>query len=156
MNPAIISLTKDFTTRQFSELASWAHSEGRKRDPEVIAESARLEAIWKERDAAAKVKEKEVNRITKILKALLKPGMRLKMKGCKDGQGIREFIEWDENDNLVCWQLRQTRRLKNGMAPQLGYTVNIEKTNQVTTHMPDKVTRILVDGKAQPIKSFIN
>lgn len=150
MNDAIREATKNFTTAQLADLASWAHIEGRNRDPQVIAERKIQEEFWRKREEEGKVKEEHNAKVYRVLQKLLKPGTKLKMRGCKDGSGIREFIKWDENDNLVCWQIVRRRVFTKGAV-----SFTEEKTNQVTTHMPDKVSRIFQDNKDIPIKNFV-
>jgi hypothetical protein len=155
MNPAIIAATKDFTAVQLADLASWCHIESRNRDPKVIEERRIQEEFWKQREAEAAVKDKENKKILKVLQQVVTPGTMLKMRGCKDGNGIREFIRW-ENDYLVCWQILR-RRVWRGKPDGTGgsFVYQDTKSNQVTTHMPDKVARIFVGGKDLPIKNFV-
>lgn len=150
MNDAIKELTKDYTTLQLRQLADWAGMESRERDPVRIAERQAAYIAASTSKALQDRKDAENRTLVVKLKAFLKPGMKLKMKGCKDGSGIRQFIEWNKSDSLVCWQIKlQRQRIANG------YFRSEERTNQVTTHMPDKVTQIFVDGRPVPIKNFI-
>ena len=137
---------------ELKQLADWCNSEARKKDPVYLAEQAQ-QAKWEaERQAKYAAEAAHLNRVAKALKALLKPGMMLKMKGCKDGLGLREFIRWDENENLVCWQLRREKEYRPNS--KSAFWVQ-ERTNQVTTHMPDKVTRVFIDGTGLLIKSIL-
>ena len=136
---------------ELKQLADWCNSEARKKDPVYLAEQAQ-QAKWEaERQAKYAAEAAHLNRVAKALKALLKPGMMLKMKGCKDGLGLREFIRW-EDDNLVCWQL--SRRREWNPNTKL-FTYKEERTNQVTTHMADKVSRVFINGTGLLIKSIL-
>jgi hypothetical protein len=138
---------RDWTHDELVSLANWCQSESRQRDPAVIAEQKRQAAFWVERDKLAKEKEAHNEKVEASLRKLLKPGMRLKMKGCKDGRGLREFIRWD-GSNLVCWQILRHRAWDSK-------TWREEKTNQVTTHMPDKVQELYIDGTAMKVRSIL-
>jgi hypothetical protein len=52
---------------------------------------------------------------------------------------MREFIRWDDQNNLVC------RKIDRG-----------ERTNYVTTHFPDKVTKVFMNKKIFPIRSLLS
>jgi len=141
---------REFAHDELITLANWCQSEAVKRDPARIAEQKAM-AVWREkRDREAEAKDLHYQKVLTALIKLLKPGMMLKMKGCKDGVGIREFIRWDDNDNLVCWQILR-RRSWNGKVA----VYDQGRTNQVTTHMADKVSRVYVDGTGLEIKSII-
>lgn len=113
------------------------------RDPKRIAEEARHKAWQAEVDRKHAELVAYSNRVLATLKKILKPGDTLKMKGCKDGSGIREFIEFDKNDSLVCWQIAIRRQwVKTGMGDKGYFDTTKTKTNCVTTHMPDKVMRV--------------
>jgi len=100
---------REFAHDELITLANWCQSEAVKRDPARIAEQKAM-AVWREkRDREAEAKDLHYQKVLTALIKLLKPGMMLKMKGCKDGVGIREFIRWDDNDNLVCWQILRRR-----------------------------------------------
>lgn len=134
-------------------LADWCRSEATKRDPSRLKELADL-AKWQEQRRLKLIEEENnANRLVASLKAFLKPGMKLKMRGCKDGTGIREFIKWDGN-SLVCWQIIRRRSFVAGnpRAPR----VEEFNTNQVTTHMANKVQEIYVNGTGLCVKSILN
>jgi hypothetical protein len=103
--------------------------------------AAERDAKWKREREEAEAEEKAL--VAKLQK-VIKPGTRLKMKGCKDGHGLREFIEWEGN-NLVCWQISRS---------VVGGCLNVTRNKIVTTHMPDKVQEIYVDGTALKVKSI--
>ena len=138
---------------ELQALAEWCRSEAVKRDPVRLKEqeeAAKRIAAYRQEQAE---KADKLNRIVAGLKTFLKPGMKLKMRGCKDGSGIREFIKWD-GDYLVCWQIsRQRRYIQEGMGGR--WVTEETKTNQVTTHMADKVARIFVDGTGLQVKSIL-
>lgn len=120
---------------QLEELAGWCKNRAAEVGWERIQrESAERDARWKREREEKEAKEKAL--VIK-LKKVVKPGTRLKMKGCRDSEGIREFINWDHNNSLVCWQLYRG-----------------ERTNQVTTHMPDKVQKVFVHGTAVAVRSL--
>ncbi len=141
---------KNATTEELRELAQWCLTEADNRDPVKIALRAEQKAVWDKyyKDQEAKANHRNV--MEDALRKLLKPGMRLKMKGCKDGYGVREFIRWD-GKNIVCWQIEKHA---------LGYVnkrweYDWQRGNTVTTHMADKVQGIFVDEKVVPIKNFL-
>lgn len=140
---------RDVTHDKLLELTNWCQSEATKRDPVKIAFEKALAESMVKYQAEQDQREDEDRALVVKLKRLLKPGMKLKMRGCKDGLGLREFIKW-ENDHLMCWQIIRGRR---GVP---GHIVTFEnKTNQVTTHMPNKVQEIYVDGTGIKIKSIL-
>ena len=143
---------REFAHDELITLANWCQSEAVKRDPARIAEQKALDAFWAERNRKEAEKNVQYQKVLKALIKMLKPGMRLKMKGCKDGKGIREFIRWDDNDNLVCWQI--IRRTSYTGGNRYKPVVEQFNTNIVTTHMPDKVQEIYVDGTGLKIKSI--
>jgi hypothetical protein len=124
-------------------------------DPVRIAQQNEYAARRAELYRQDQIKKDNVSRIANYLKneLKLKEGTVLKMRGCKDGFGLREFIRWDEHGNLVCWQLLSNRNRLN-KHHQL-FSPNYDRSNQVTTHMPDKVSGIVIDGVLTPIKSLI-
>lgn len=90
--------------------------------------------------------------------ALLQPGTLVKIKGTRDGHGMREIIEvksrkstwWDEEQKkyvpcmyheIVAWQINKVwyKRDENGV-PHIN---KMERANQVTTHMLDKAVGLL-------------
>lgn len=142
---------RDAAHDELLALAEWCRSESVNRDPAVIAQNKLAKDRWTKYQAEQDRKDAENRALVVKLKKFLKPGMKLKMKGCKDGLGLREFIRWDERDNLVCWQIQVLRqRVANG------YSRSEERTNQVTTHMADKVQRIYVNGTGLQVKSILN
>ena len=131
-------------------VADWCVRRYRELDP---IELERLEAGRKamlEHERKCKIAEDKMKLIVKKLREVIKPGMILKMKGCKDGFGLRKFIQWDDKGNLICWQLRKQVIKKPGHFSSV--TV---KTNQITQHMPDKVTKMWIDGKEVSLKSIL-
>lgn len=120
------------------------------KNPETIEYNKKMIAIRAERDRNAAVENARNDAILEKLRLVLKPGMRLKMKGCKDGVGLREFIEFGKNNHLVCWQLLR-RRTWNGKVA----VYDVARSNQVTTHMPNKVSWVLIDNVQVPIKNLI-
>jgi len=141
---------RDFAHDELLILAKWCQSEATKKDPVKLAYEKQMQESMAKYQAEQDRKNAENRVLIVKLKRFLKPGMTLKMRGCKDGQGIREFISWDTNDNLVCWQIKVVRqRVANG------YSRSEERTNQVTTHMANKVSRIFVNGTALQVKSIL-
>lgn len=146
----ITNQLRDFAHDELLTLAKWCQSEATKKDPVKLAYEKALAESMVKYQAEQDRKNAEERALVVKLKRFLKPGMKLKMRGCKDGLGLREFIKWDQNDNLVCWQLQVTRqRVANG------YSRFEERTNQVTTHMANKVSRIFVDGTGIQVKSIL-
>lgn len=139
MNRAYI---KSLSFEELKELSAVVNGELYLKNPENIAQREREDKFY----AAQRAKNAEKKRINdhmcKELKKILVPGMRLRMKGCKDGAGLREFIRWD-NDHLVCWKIFVRRQwVKTGMGDAGHYDTFKTKTNFVTTHMPDKVMMV--------------
>lgn len=140
----ITNQLRNFAHDELLTLANWCQAEADRKVSEIQQKEAENGQAKRELEQADR--DAKTNRLVTALKKVLKPGVTLKMKGCKDGAGIREFIRWDNSNNLVCWQIRR-RRLPRGWEDT--------KTNQVTTHMPDKVQEIYVDGTALQIKSIL-
>jgi len=152
LNIKLLDQLRDLAHDELLNLAKWCQSEATKKDPVKLAyEKAMAESMAKYQ-AEQNRKDAEERALVVRLKAFIKPGMKLKMQGCKDGMGLREFISWDTNDNLVCWQLQRVRRLDANYR-LIGWEET--KTNQVTTHMANKVQRIFVDGTALQVKSIL-
>jgi len=134
---------------QLNELSQWCRNEAENlRWKESLAEQAAREAQWKREREEAEAKE---NALVEKLQKVVKPGVRLKMKGCKDGLGLREFIRWD-GSSLVCWQLKRQVTWARDYKSKKVEEIN---TNIVTTHMPDKVQEIYVDGTAMKVRSIL-
>jgi hypothetical protein len=148
----------DISQLSFIELKELHDAVGvamRTKDPAYIAEQKRFAEILAKRQKEGEAHEEKMERIIPQLKTILKPGMRLKMKGCKDGKGIREFIKWDDNDHLVCWQVSLIREWNS--VKQV-FKVREVKTNFVTTHMPDKIQMIQcpAGGQLVPLSKIIS
>ena len=126
------------------EIANWCINIAS--DKAWKAELGEIERLMSIRKASEKKKADQTASLVSKLKKVLKPGMWIKMKGCKDGLGLREFIQWTDHDDLLCWQLYRSSSVKGDIFSRTSYT---------TVHMPDKVTGIYVDGRAMKIKSFL-
>jgi hypothetical protein len=141
---------------QLKELLSAVEKMVQKKDPANIAREAAEKKYDAERTRMYVIRETRQDKILKFLKTTLVPGQRLKMSGCKDGKGIREFIKWDENNNLVCWQIAITDQwMKAGFGDMGKYVRREVNTNTVTTHMPDKVVWFDVKGAQVSVKKHI-
>jgi hypothetical protein len=155
----IIQALEQLTYSQMVSLeAHWKRIKDSK-DPVNVAYAKQREKLMAEHQKKTDLRNESLERIVFCLKPILKPGMRLKMKGCKDGKGLREFIKWDENDNLVCWQIIVARkRIINGAGVVGQVCIAEEKTNIVTTHMPDKIQMIQVasGGQLVPLSKLIS
>lgn len=141
MNTAFI---KALSVDQLKELATVVNNELHAKNPENIARQKQEQKWAVERMIKNTIKRTVNERMRDNLKKILVPGTRLKMKGCKDGHGLREFIKWDENGNLVCWQIVRRRRFVG--RPSGGILTDNEATNVVTTHMPDKVSKVFTSN----------
>lgn len=158
-NPTLIQIVSQHLGGQphseVVELINWLKAYSDRVDPVKIAEAARMDFNQRQWVEKRRLAETLNDALVAKLKRVITPGMRLKMKGCKDGNGIREFIRW-EKDNLVCWQLKNTYEFDHST----GKTEKIWKnTNQVTTHMADKVAKLYIGhGGNSPVsvKSFFN
>jgi hypothetical protein len=130
--------------------------------------------LWKAKDEQDKIerkkreesdaKRKELERVflPKLEKWLIQKatvGTRFKMKGCRDGDGIRELISRPNADregyriSLECRQVFPSRKQWNGVGRPL--TTIKESYGQITQHMSDKVTAVLVDGQWVPIRQVV-
>lgn len=83
----------------------------------------------------------------------LKPGDRLKMKGCKDGEGIREFIRIDTSYGAYRIRCLQILRTKRRMPGDVGWTI-VEEEGQNTLHLIDKLTHVEIGGKWVKVKEL--
>ena len=132
-----------------AELTSLRHdidAELANRDPAVIAQREAAKKWQEEYAQRRKEKQARNEKAKEVLMRYIQPGTMLKMTGCKDGAGLREFIRWD-GDNLVCWQIANRRQWKKtGMGSEGHYVNSYTNTNIVTTHMPDKVREFTIDG----------
>lgn len=135
-NLTIAGLVRSLGYYSLKELLPIVQAELDRKNPENIERDRKMNEYWKQREQEAKEHKKFVDNLIATLKPQLKPGMLLKMRGCKDGTGLREFIRWD-GENLVCWQIKQIpHRGPNGME------IRLENANIVTTHMADKVAGV--------------
>ena len=141
----------NFSHVELLTLADWCKAESSRRDPVKIALDKQLAESFAKYQAEQDRKNAEERAWVVKLKAFIKPGMKLKMMGCKDGLGLREFIKW-ENDQLVCWQIKRVRRGWQSAGTSVVEEIN---TNFVTTHMANKVSRIFVDGTGIQVKNII-
>jgi len=129
MKPEIFNEVEDLSYAELTELLAVVQGWLWKKNPTYIAQQSQYAAITEKRRQEALDREAHMVLVVGALQGNLEPGMILKMKGCKDGSGIREFIRWQDN-NLVCWQIK-----RGGV-----------RTNQVTVHMADKVTQVWLKG----------
>jgi hypothetical protein len=151
LNIKLLDQLRDLAHDELLNLANWCQSEATKKDPVKLAYEKQLQESMTKYQAEQDRKNAEEQALVVKLKAFIKPVMRLKMKGCKDGAGLREFIRWDGN-NLVCWQIKRIRRGWSSAGTSKVEEIN---TNFVTTHMADKVQRIFVDGTGLQVKSIL-
>jgi hypothetical protein len=138
-------ILESLSREELVEVGEWCAIRAKNLDPVLIAERKKMSEYWDARKRQGEIKEAHDKKVLAALKPLLVPGMRLKMRGCKDGKGYREFIRWDERDNLVCWQLQKNFSVRG----------EITRTNQVTTHYPDKVMYVNINGVDTPIKKLL-
>ena len=147
----LLNQLRESSYDELRDLSSWCLVEANKKDPKRLSEeaeeNARIDKLKREQEK----KDANTAKILVALRAIVRPGTLLKMRGCKDGQGLREFIKW-EGENLVCWQILRRRRLSENYRV-IGYEDT--KTNQVTVHMPDKVREVIIDGAVVGIKSIL-
>lgn len=148
---SIIKLA-DLSYADVNQLAAWCREAVAYDSPRHKTEQDR----WRKQAEAAEAKRraqaapkaaKEAAKLRWLLDNL-KEGNILKMVGCRDGHGYREFIRWTPNNNLVCWQMEAERSRGN-------YKVFVPASRGilVTTHMADKVSKIQLNGKFVPITS---
>ena len=123
-------------------LHSLVASEMHRKNPDTIADNQRMGKYFAACEVRAAKQESYCQRVVAALRNL-QPGTLIKMRGCRDGKGLREFIRWDSDDSLVCWQIIRSP-----------HRADI-KSNQVTTHMPDKVSWIMLNGKEIPIGKLV-
>ena len=144
----IIQLLEQLSFSELQRISIVVNDLVHARNPETIAYNTKMAAVWAARAQDAAIAEAHNKKVTECLRKVIKPGMRLKMKGCKDRAGFREFIKFDENDNLVCWQI----------LPRITWPTNVvveQKTNQVTIHMPNKVSWVRINNVQVPISKLI-
>ncbi len=134
---SIVELIRRLDYENLKTILPIVQAELDRKNPETIERDRKMNEYWKQREQEAKEHEKLVANLISTLKPLLKPGVWLKMRGCKDGLGVREFVRWD-GKNIVCWQIEKHA---------LGYVnkrweYEWRRGNIVTTHMADKVAGI--------------
>jgi len=124
-----------------------------RKNPETIERDRKMNDYWAARKKEQEYRDNALDLAYQSLKRVLIPGTRLKMRGCKDGQGLREFIRWD-GQNLVCWQIKY-RRSWDRVAKR--WDEEFVNTNIVTTHMPDKVSGVYgrISGQLVPMKNIL-
>lgn len=146
------SFLKNLSFNELTDLLREAEQVAREKNPDNIRLAKRQAEEWAKQKREDELHEQKILRIVCRLKSFLKPGMLLKMKGCKDGKGLREFIKWDSHDNLVCWQISISRQWSPKADKFLSREVN---TNVVTTHMADKVQMIQLHDQLIPLNKLI-
>lgn len=148
---SIVELIRRLDYENLKTLLPIVQAELDRKNPETIERDRRMNAFWAEQKRKNEEKEKARELSYQTLKRVLAPGMLLKMKGCKDGKGLREFIRWD-GENLVCWQIVVRRSWVNGAGAMQRVNTNI-----VTTHMADKVSAIFGNTSNQliPMKKIL-
>jgi hypothetical protein len=94
-------LREDPEAGTFMGTLDWFRKEiGRERREKKWAEDERKRKTEKEREAEFQPK------LMAWLKKNAKPGLYLKMKGCRDGSGYREIMEIDwEKERMTCYKL---------------------------------------------------
>ena len=154
---SIVELVRGLNYESLKALLPIVQSELDRKNPENIQRQREEEKFWAKYREKRAEKDNALNLAHQSLKRVLIPGTRLKMRGCKDGQGLREFIRWD-GQNLVCWQIIVRRRWRYiGMGNVGEYVIGYENTNTVTTHMPDKVSGVYdsVSKQLVPMKKIL-
>ena len=139
MNPTLASILANLSYEELLAVNEHLSALLYAKNPEILAENKRRAEIEAERQAEEAKRDAYEKKVITALSQQLKPGTMLKMKGCRDRSGIREFTHWGEDGTLICWQIKKGVR-----------------SNQVTTHMPDKVVSVLIDGKAVPIRKLLS
>lgn len=91
-----------------------------------------------EKEILPKIKEYLVNN--------LKEGAIIKVKGARDGKGLRQFLSFCDN-GIECRQISIQKMLTGAVIESLG---------QITQHMFDKVTHVKKDGKFIKIRDLID
>jgi hypothetical protein len=96
--------------------------------PEYIEKSRKDEQLRQGEIALREARERvRVHKVKAWAKVNLKPGIRIKVKGARDGNGDREVISVTDN-RVQCWQLWGGKR-----------------RNQVTDHGIEKITHYWQD-----------
>jgi hypothetical protein len=144
------SFVKNLSYEELKELLSVVNNELSAKNPDTIEANRRMAEYYAERKRMEAIRVKHTKQVVPALKKVLVAGTRLKMNGCKDGAGIREFIRWHD-DTLVCWQISRRTIINRA---RLAETIE-RNTNVVTTHMPDKVARVWMGGREWTIKQLL-
>jgi hypothetical protein len=117
------------------------------RDELYVSYKARQEAEAAARRVAAEkqaAKAAELAaKVEKWAEANLKPGMRVKMAGCRDGNGIRDVLRIFPGGTVECRQVL-LRRSWNRDAKAFDVS---ESLGGITTHSPSKIRGVLWRGK---------
>ena len=96
---------------------------------------------WRE-DKNRKKREEELRpRLKRFAETILKPGMRVWMKGCRDRQGYREIlaiknIDCESGPTIECRQVHLTREYSPGKCTNF---IVVETLGQITEHYFDKI-----------------
>lgn len=125
---------------------------------EDLAEKRRQSEIRSKEEA--KKKSNLLPKIERWLDNNARVGMRFKMKGCKDGSGIRELLTVDFKNRgthdqltLECRQVFPENRRWQGVG-RVFKTIP-ERLGQVTQHMSDKVVNVQINGLWIPVKNLV-
>lgn len=96
-------------------------------------------------DSRKKREEELRPRLFKFVYNHLKPGMRIWVKGCRDGQGYREvlsvkYLNQHRDPSIECRQVHLSRKYKDGKWKGVGTEfVVVETLGQITEHYFDKI-----------------
>lgn len=147
---------------QLDELKELIKSRQNKLYPEY---ANRIQKDYQELRLRREKKQKEFreNLLPKIKEYLIKnlvPGQSIiKVKGARDGKGIRLFLlfkhEKSSQPQDMYLECRQISQFNSWNKFSESFSVLHEKLGQITEHMIDKVTHIKIDGKFVPIKELI-
>jgi hypothetical protein len=149
----IISAVRGLDHETLKTLLPIVQAELDRKNPENIERDRRMNAFWAEQKRKNDARESERAALVGVFKAKLVPGMLLKMRGCRDGGGLREFIKWD-GDKVVCWQVVSRRWWKaTGRGDSGSYVTTFENTHQATTHMVDKIAGVYITGTRTLVKT---
>lgn len=140
----LISLIKQ---RKDGLYESWSKAQNIKYNLERMKQKSKKEDF--ENNVLPKIKDF-------LLKNLIPSQSIIKVKGARDGSGIRLFFGfYSNNDILECRQIfRNKKYFRNTRTGEDDYKIH-ESYGQITNHMIDKVTHIEVNGKFVPLKELI-
>ncbi len=95
-----------------------------------------------EREMKNMARTKRDDKVSAWVKENVKPGMMIRVSNTRDGTGFRMVLDWQLNGRLECQKCYQDGD-------------SFKPAPYITTHMPKKVVKVLVDGEWKSVVDLV-